>query len=35
MHYTSAQVQTLAATTNDWAVLFASYSGKIDNHYPK
>lgn len=33
--YTSAQVQTLAATTNDWAVLVTSYSGQIDNHYPK
>ena len=33
--YTSAQVQTLAATTNDWAVLVASYSGQINNHYPK
>ena len=35
MPYTSAQVQTLAATTNDWAVLVTSYSGQIDNHYPK
>jgi hypothetical protein len=33
--FTSAQVQTLAATANDWAVLVASYSGQIDNHYPK
>jgi hypothetical protein len=33
--YTSAQVQTLAATTDDWAVLVASYSGRVDNHFPK
>lgn len=33
--YTSAQVRTLAATTDDWAVLVTSYSGKIDNHFPK
>ena len=33
--YTAAQVQTLAATSNDWAVLVTSFSGKIDNHYPK
>ena len=35
MPYTSAQVRTLAATTDDWAVLVTSYSGKIDNHLPK
>ncbi|CCD12801.1 unnamed protein product [Trypanosoma congolense IL3000] len=33
--YTAAQVQTLAAASNDWAVLVTSFSGKIDNHYPK
>lgn len=33
--YNSQQVQTLAATSNDWAVLLTSFSGKIDNHYPK
>ena len=33
--YTSAQVRTLAATTDDWAFLVTSYSGKIDNHFPK
>uniref|UniRef100_A0A8C6MZI3 Uncharacterized protein n=1 Tax=Mus spicilegus TaxID=10103 RepID=A0A8C6MZI3_MUSSI len=33
--YTAAQVQTLAATSNDWAVLVTSFSGQIDNHYPK
>ena len=35
MPYTSAQVQTLAAATDDWAVLVTSYSGKIDKHFPK
>lgn len=33
--YTATQVQTLAATSNDWAVLVTSFSGKIDNHYPR
>ena len=33
--YTATQVQTLAATSNDWAVLVTSFSGQIDNHYPK
>ena len=33
--YTAAQVQTLAATSDDWAVLVTSFSGQIDNHYPK
>ena len=33
--YTAAQVQTLAATSDDWAVLVTSFSGWIDNHYPK
>ena len=33
--YTAAQVQTLAATSDDWAVLVTSFSGRIDNHYPK
>jgi hypothetical protein len=33
--YTSAQVQTLAAATNDWAILVASYSIQIDNNYPE
>ena len=33
--YTAAQVQTLKAASNDWAVLVTSFSGKIDNHYPK
>jgi hypothetical protein len=33
--YTAAQVQTLAATSNDWAVLVTSFSGQIGNHYPK
>ena len=35
MPYTATQVQTLAATSNDWAVLVTSFSGQIDNHYPK
>ena len=33
--YTSTQVQSLAATSDDWAVLVTSYSGQIDNQYPK
>lgn len=33
--YTTAQVQVLAATSNAWAVLVTSFSGQIDNHYPK
>nr|pir pol polyprotein - Chinese hamster intracisternal A-particle CHIAP34 [Chinese hamster Intracisternal A-particle CHIAP34] len=33
--YTTAQIQTLTATSNDWAVLVTSFSGKIDNHFPK
>lgn len=33
--YTAAQVQTLAATSSDWAVLVTSFSGQIDNHFPK
>jgi hypothetical protein len=33
--YTAIQVQTLAAISNAWAVLVTSFSGQIDNHYPK
>ena len=33
--YTSLQIQTLAATSDDWAILVTTFSGKIDNHYPK
>ena len=33
--YTAAQVQILAATSNDWAILVTSFAGQIDNHYPK
>lgn len=33
--YTAIQVQTLAATSNTWAVLVTSFAGQIDNHYPK
>jgi len=33
--YTAIQVQTLAATSNVWAVLVTSFAGQIDNHYPK
>lgn len=33
--YTSLQIQTLAATSNDWAILVTTFPGKIDNHYPK
>lgn len=33
--YTAVQVQTLAATSNEWAVLITSFAGKIDNHYPR
>lgn len=29
------QIQTLAATSDDWAILVTTFSGKIDNHYPK
>ena len=33
--YTAIQVQVLAATSDDWAVLVTSFSGQIDNHYPR
>jgi hypothetical protein len=33
--YTAAQVQTLAAASDDWEVLVTFFSGQIDNHYPK
>ena len=33
--YTSLQIQTLATTSDDWAILVTTFSGKIDNHYPK
>lgn len=33
--YTAVQIQTLAAASNDWSVLCATFSGKFDNHYPK
>ena len=33
--YTAHQVQVLAATNDDWAVLVTMFTGKIDNHYPK
>lgn len=33
--YNSFQVQTLAATSDDWAILVTSFLGKIDNHYPR
>ena len=33
--YTATQVQVLAATSDDWAVLVTSFSGQIDNHYPR
>ena len=33
--YTATQVQVLAATCDDWAVLVTSFSGQIDNHYPR
>lgn len=33
--YTKNQVETLAATTDDWAVLVCAFSGIIDNYYPK
>lgn len=33
--YSIQQVQTLAATSYEWAVLVSSFLGRIDNHYPK
>ncbi|KAL6075610.1 hypothetical protein STEG23_011553 [Scotinomys teguina] len=33
--YTPKQVQILAATVDEWAVLVCSFSGVLDNHYPK
>lgn len=33
--YTMHQLQILAATTNEWAILMATFPGKVDNHYPK
>ena len=33
--YTKGQVETLAATVNEWAVLVCAFSNLIDNHYPR
>ena len=33
--YTNQQVQILAATDDDWAILTTIFLGFIDNHYPK
>lgn len=33
--YTKDQVEVLAATVDDWAVLLCSFSNIIDNHFPK
>ena len=33
--YTVAQMQILCATIDEWAILRCSFSGLIDNHYPK
>lgn len=33
--YTPDQIQVLAATSSDWSVLCASFSGTFDNHYPR
>ncbi|KAL6037223.1 hypothetical protein STEG23_016793 [Scotinomys teguina] len=33
--YTPKQIQILAATVDEWAVLVCSFSGVLDNHYPK
>ncbi|KAL6086756.1 hypothetical protein STEG23_028737 [Scotinomys teguina] len=33
--YTPKQVQILAAMVDEWAVLVCSFSGVLDNHYPK
>ncbi|KAL6034600.1 hypothetical protein STEG23_038243 [Scotinomys teguina] len=33
--YTPKQVQVLAATVDEWAVLVCSFSDVLDNHYPK
>ena len=33
--YTATQVQVLVVTSDDWAVLVTSFSGQIDNHYPR
>ncbi|KAL6054723.1 hypothetical protein STEG23_026561 [Scotinomys teguina] len=33
--YTPKQIHILAATVGEWAVLVCSFSGVLDNHYPK
>lgn len=33
--YTTAQVETLCALIDDWAILRCSFDGEFDNHYPK
>jgi hypothetical protein len=33
--YTAAQTQIFCATIDEWVILRCSYSGLIDNHYPK
>ncbi|KAL6061549.1 hypothetical protein STEG23_000992 [Scotinomys teguina] len=33
--YTPKQVQVLAATVDEWAMLVCTFSGVLDNHYPK
>ena len=33
--YTTAQIETLCALIDDWAILRCSFDGEFDNHYPK
>ena len=33
--YDSHQQKVLVATVDEWAILFCSFNGIIDNHYPK
>ena len=33
--YTATQIQILCATIDKWTILRCTYSGLIDNHYPK
>lgn len=33
--YTRTQVEILAGTTDEWAILLCTFHGVIDNHYPK
>lgn len=33
--YTAQQIKILCATIDDWAILICSFTGVIDNHFPK